>query len=452
MLAISNISKDFRMNGATLPVLRDINIEVNPGEVLVILGMSGCGKSTLLKIVAGLLASDTGHVLLDGKLVTSPNPEIGIVFQIYTVFPWMTVLKNIESGLNHSTIKSEERQTRAKAFLNLVGLSEFANSWPSTLSGGMQQRVALARTYAMNPKVLLMDEPFGALDALTRRSMQREFLHIHSAEKKATIFVTHDIDEAITVGDRIVVLSSRPARIVAEFVNPRNDNSKESADLSRIALKKRISAIFQTFEDISLIMSGLTPDISDDIYKAEYVDAIRGQIIKDNNLAESVLKCLESWDNLTISQRQYITNLLLGVIRNNESYRKEIFDFVVEKFKTERDNNLKVQLIFTAFHAGGGISEEYENRLVSMIDWIGSHLQEFDAACKGYYGKSDEEAGERLEKRLDDPLYKGALPLYLFNLRCFSGYAGNIIDTCSATKTTRKALEILKRMEATRND
>lgn len=429
MLALSNISKDFQMNGATLPVLRNINIKVNPGEVLVILGMSGCGKSTLLRIVAGLVGSDAGKILLDGNPVTSPNPEIGIVFQSYTVFPWMTVLKNIESGLNHSVIKSEERQARARTFLNLVGLSDFANAWPSTLSGGMQQRVALARTYAMNPKVLLMDEPFGALDALTRRSMQREFLHIHSSERKATIFVTHDIDEAITVGDRIVVLSSRPARIVAEFTNPKNDMNKESAELSRVALKNRIGAIFRTFEDISLIMSGLTPDISDDINKAEYVDAIRGQIIKDDNLAESVLKCLESWDNLTISQRQYITNLLLGVIRNNELYRKEIFDFAVEKFETESDFSLKVQLIFTAFHAGGGISEDYENRLVSMIDWVGNHLEEYDSTCKGYYGKNDEEAIERLEKRLDDPLYKGALPLYIFNLRSFSEYRDKFTKT-----------------------
>lgn len=153
MLSLSNISKEFRLNGTPLPVLRDVSVEVNPGEVLVILGMSGCGKSTLLKIVAGLLSADSGQVLLEGTPITSTNPEIGIVFQSYTVFPWMTVLKNIESGLNHSVIRSEERQARARTFLDLVGLSEFANAWPSTLSGGMQQRVALARTYAMNPKV-----------------------------------------------------------------------------------------------------------------------------------------------------------------------------------------------------------------------------------------------------------------------------------------------------------
>ena len=415
MLSLSNISKEFRLNGTPLPVLRDVSVEVNPGEVLVILGMSGCGKSTLLKIVAGLLSADSGQVLLEGTPITSTNPEIGIVFQSYTVFPWMTVLKNIESGLNHSVIRSEERQARARTFLDLVGLSEFANAWPSTLSGGMQQRVALARTYAMNPKVLLMDEPFGALDALTRRSMQKEFLHIHSSEKKATIFVTHDIDEAISVGDRIIVLSARPGQIVAEFINPKYDAAQESNDLARLALKNKIGAIFSTFEDISLIMSGLTPDISDDINKAEYVDAIRNQIIRDNTLAASVLKCLDSWENLTISQRQYITNLLFGVIRNNKSYQKEIFDFAIAKFGTERDTNLKVQLIFTAFHSGGGISEEYESKLVPMIDWIGNHLKEYDFACKGYYGKNTEEAIERLEKRLDDPLYMG-LFLYIFSI------------------------------------
>jgi len=451
MLSLSGISKEFSLNGTPLPVLRDVSIEVNPGEVLVILGMSGCGKSTLLKIVAGLLPADSGQVLLEGTPITSPNPEIGIVFQSYTVFPWMTVLENIESGLNHSVIRSEERQARARTFLDLVGLSEFANAWPSTLSGGMQQRVALARTYAMNPKVLLMDEPFGALDALTRRSMQKEFLHIHSSEKKATIFVTHDIDEAITVGDRIIVLSARPGQIVAEFINPKNDVAQESNDLARLALKNRIGAIFSTFEDISLIMSGLTPDISDDINKAEYVDAIRNQIMRDNTLATSVVKCLDSWENLTISQRQYITNLLLGVIRNNESYRKEIFDFAIAKFETERDINLKVQLIFTAFHAGGGISEDYENRLVSLIDWIGRHLQEYDTACKGYYGKTDEEAIERLEKRLDDPAYKGALPLYLLNLRSFSDYRIKLKETVKKyldheRKTIMKTGEVIKQI------
>jgi NitT/TauT family transport system ATP-binding protein len=456
MLYLSDISKEFRLNGTPLPVLRDVSVEVNPGEVLVILGMSGCGKSTLLKIVAGLLPADSGQVLLEGTPITSSNPEIGIVFQSYTVFPWMTVLKNIESGLNHSVIRSEERLTRARKFLDLVGLSEFANAWPSTLSGGMQQRVALARTYAMNPKVLLMDEPFGALDALTRRSMQREFLRIHSSEKKATIFVTHDVDEAITVGDRIVVLSSRPARIVAEFTSPKNAIDKESSELSKISLKSRIGAIFRTFEDISLIMSGLTPDISDDINKAEYVDAIRTQIIKDNHLAESVRRCLDSWDNMTGSQRQYITNLLLGVIRNNDSYRKEIFDFAVEKYEAEQDTSLKVQLIFTAFHAGGGISEEYEDKLEPMINWIGSHLREYDSACKGYYGKSDDEAIERLEKRLDDPLYKGALPLYILNLRSFPEYTQRLKDiinkyVCDDRETIRKTIEIMARQKQVRS-
>ncbi len=426
MITISNISKDFTLNGVPMPVLKDINIEVQPREVLVLLGMSGCGKSTILKAVAGLISTDSGKILLDGKPVTSPNSEIGIVFQNYTVFPWMTVLKNIELGLSHSHIKNEERNARATTFLNLVGLSGFANAWPSTLSGGMLQRVAIARTYAMNPKVLLMDEPFGALDALTRRTMQKEFLHIHATEKKSTIFVTHDVDEAITVGDRIVVLSPRPARIVAEFKNPKYDSHSEVDEISKISLKCKINTIFKTFNDISLILSGVTPDIPDDTNNVEYIDAFRNQIIKDNNLAESIWKNLNSWDYMTALQKQYILNLLPWAVRNNDSYRKKLFDFAMNRFKVEGVMRLKVQLIFTAFHAGGDVSDECEDKLATMIDWIGSHIQEFDSVCKGYYGKNYEESIKTLVNRLDNPLYKGSLPLYLLNLRSFSEYNDNL--------------------------
>jgi NitT/TauT family transport system ATP-binding protein len=216
-LECSDVGKSFSLDGRPLPVLADISFGVERGEVVVLVGQSGCGKSTLLRILAGLVEPDTGRVVLDGRPVLSPSPDISILFQSYTVFPWMTVLGNVEAGLLHGRLTAAERKRKALQYLELVGLSEFARSLPKTLSGGMQQRVALARTYAMNPKVLLMDEPFGALDALTRNDMQRELLRINSEEQKTVVFVTHDIDEAIRLASRVLVLSIRPARVVEVF-------------------------------------------------------------------------------------------------------------------------------------------------------------------------------------------------------------------------------------------
>jgi NitT/TauT family transport system ATP-binding protein len=211
-----DVSKSFQLNGQPLPVLANISFSVERDEVIVLVGQSGCGKSTLLRILAGLLKPDTGQVILDGQPMLGPSPDLSILFQNYTIFPWMTVLGNVEAGLLHSG-QAHDRKRIALEYLELVGLSEFAKALPMTLSGGMQQRVALARTYAMNPKVLLMDEPFGALDALTRRDMQQELLRINSEEHKTVVFVTHDIDEAILLASRILVLSIRPAGIVEVF-------------------------------------------------------------------------------------------------------------------------------------------------------------------------------------------------------------------------------------------
>ena len=455
MLSISKISKIFELDGAPFQVLKDIDIEINPGEVVVVLGMSCWCKSTLLKIIAGLLAADSGQILLEGEAIFSPTPAIGIVFQNYTVFPWMSVSKNIEAGLSHSGTKKAERQIRAKEFLKLVGLSEFANAWPSTLSGGMQQRVSLARTYAMNPKVLLMDEPFGALDALTRRTMQKEFLRIHSAQKKATVFVTHDVDEAIAVGDRIIILSSRPAQIVAQFKNykPDSNASTLTKEYFKIELKNKIATVFRTFEDIAVIMSGLTPDLSEDWNKAVYVDTVRKQIANDDDLAHSVFSSLNAWEEMPFSQRQYVSNLLVAVVRNNNTYRKKIFEFALEKINSEQDSTLKSHLIFTAFHAGGGISEEDENRLIPIIDWIEEHLHAFDSACAAYYGDNGQEATRKLEQRLADPIYSGAIPLYLFNMRSFPGHEeilSAILEkySCDGRKTVRKAVEVINSLMA----
>lgn len=212
-----DVSKSFLLDGQQLPVLADITFSVEQNEVIALVGQSGCGKSTLLRILAGLIKPDTGQVTLEGQPMTGPSQKLSILFQNYTVFPWMTVQGNVEAGLLSSGLSVVERKHKAREYLELVGLLEFARALPMTLSGGMQQRVALARTYAANPKVLLMDEPFGALDALTRREMQQQLLRINSEEHKTVIFVTHDIDEAILLASRILVLSIRPAGIVEVF-------------------------------------------------------------------------------------------------------------------------------------------------------------------------------------------------------------------------------------------
>lgn len=217
ILECLNVSKNFLLNGEPLKVLADISFSVEKSEIIAIVGQSGSGKSTLLRILAGLLSPDSGKIFLEGKRLLSPTSDVGILFQNYTIFPWMTVRGNVEAGLLNRKFSAEERRRIAMNYLNLVGLGEFAKALPMTLSGGMQQRVALARTYAMNPKVLLMDEPFGALDALTRRYMQQELLRINNEEHKSVVFVTHDIDEAILLATRILVLSIRPAQIEVVF-------------------------------------------------------------------------------------------------------------------------------------------------------------------------------------------------------------------------------------------
>ena len=224
ILECRDIQKSFILNDMPLRVVDDISFRVDPGETIVLLGKSGCGKSTLLRILAALIKPDYGEVFLDGKALQSPTPKVSIVFQNYTVFPWMTVLGNIEMGLHHQQLDRNERKQIAQQYLELVGLADFAKARPGTLSGGMQQRVALARTYAMDPDVLLMDEPFGALDAFTRREMQEELLRINSEKQKAVVFVTHDIDEATLLASRILVLSFRPARIAGRFLQSEYSN------------------------------------------------------------------------------------------------------------------------------------------------------------------------------------------------------------------------------------
>ncbi len=215
-LQVKNLYKVFpaknrRETGVT--ALQDINLEVRESEFVVIVGPSGCGKSTLLNIIGGLEEATEGEVLLDGKAVSEPGSDRGMVFQGYSLFPWLTVQKNVEFGLKMKKLPKEERSKIAGEFIRLVGLSGFENALPKQLSGGMKQRVAIARTLANHPQMLLMDEPFGALDAQTRVVMQELLAKISRETKNTILFITHDIDEAILLGSRIYVMSRRPGTI-----------------------------------------------------------------------------------------------------------------------------------------------------------------------------------------------------------------------------------------------
>ncbi len=231
-LRISNVNKTFSIKEGEVQALKDINIEVQKGEFVCIVGASGCGKSTLLRIISGLESADNGTIFLGEKALQGPGKERGLIFQESRLFPWLSVGANIEFG-----IAEEDKKALGKARVNekvdealrLVQLENFKKAFPYQLSGGMQQRISIARALVGDPDILLLDEPLGALDALTRIQMQNEILRIWKEEKKTMILVTHDIDEAIYLGDRIIVLSSRPGKvrrnIKVELARPRERNS-----------------------------------------------------------------------------------------------------------------------------------------------------------------------------------------------------------------------------------
>jgi len=193
--------------------LHDVTLDVHPGEFLVLVGPSGCGKSTLLDLLAGLTLPTSGRVLLDGKPVTGPARDRGVVFQQYALFPWLSALDNVGFGLEVAGVGKRERREKAAHYLELVGLTDFANRFPHELSGGMKQRVAIARSLAYEPQVLLMDEPFAALDAQTRETLQEELVEIWQRTGKTIVFITHGIDEAVVLGQRVAVMTTRPGRI-----------------------------------------------------------------------------------------------------------------------------------------------------------------------------------------------------------------------------------------------
>jgi NitT/TauT family transport system ATP-binding protein len=216
-LRILNVSKVFAGRDQTVEALRPVNLEVAAGEFICLLGPSGCGKSTLLSMIAGLEAASTGEIWTDGRRVRGPSTDCVLLFQEAALFPWLDVQQNVEFGLRQNGMPSKQRATIARRFLELVHLKGFEHSYVHQLSGGMRQRVAIARALALNPAVLLMDEPFGALDALTRDRLHAELESIWTATRKTILFVTHNVREAVALGDRVLVFAPRPGRIVREF-------------------------------------------------------------------------------------------------------------------------------------------------------------------------------------------------------------------------------------------
>ena len=217
ILQISQVSKTFSTHDAITQALTATDLTVEENDFITILGPSGCGKSTLLRMVAGLDTPSSGEITLEGVRVTGPGADRGMVFQSYTLFPWLNVLENVCFGLREKGLPLTEQHEIAHKFLKQVGLKDFAKHFPKQLSGGMQQRTALARALANDPRILLMDEPFGALDHQTRELMQELLQDIWQSERKTVLFVTHDIDEAIFMGNRVMVMSARPGRIKCDL-------------------------------------------------------------------------------------------------------------------------------------------------------------------------------------------------------------------------------------------
>lgn len=214
---LKNVSKSFQRQGKDLEVIKDINLSIEDGEFLCLLGPSGSGKTTILRMLAGLDFPSKGEITENGEPVTGPSPGRGFVFQQYSLFPWRNVLDNVAFGLEVRGVETEERYENAQNYIKMVGLTQFEKSFPHELSGGMKQRVAIARALANESQTLLMDEPFAALDVMTRHNLQEELVKIWQEELKTIIFVTHNVDEAIFLADRVVVLSKLPGEIINTF-------------------------------------------------------------------------------------------------------------------------------------------------------------------------------------------------------------------------------------------
>ncbi|MFG2500606.1 ABC transporter ATP-binding protein [Streptomyces sp. NPDC048441] len=237
-IAFRDVVKTFPLKGAAFTALDGVSLDIADQEFVTVVGPSGCGKSTLLSMAAGLQEPDSGSVLVDGTPVSGPGPDRGVIFQQYALFPWLTVRQNVEFGLKLASVPAAERRRRTGQAIALVGLSDFADALPKTLSGGMKQRCAIARAYAVDPQVLLMDEPFGALDALTRVQLQDQLLETWSQEKRTVLFITHDVDEAVYLASRVVVMAARPGRIHrvidVELPYPRTEEIRLSPEFRHI--------------------------------------------------------------------------------------------------------------------------------------------------------------------------------------------------------------------------
>lgn len=240
-LVIDNVGKVFSTKSGNVVALDQTSFTVQEGEFVTILGPSGCGKSTILRVVAGLEEPTSGHVYLDGKEIKGPGPDRGMVFQSYTLYPWLTVKDNITFGLDLKGVPKKEQDEIAHHYLDLIGLRGFDKHYPIQLSGGMKQRVAIARALANDPEILLMDEPFGALDAQTRSIMQEILLKVWEESKKTILFITHDVEESIFLGDSIYVMTARPGRlkknIKVPLPRPRDYHNKNSEEFLALKLE-----------------------------------------------------------------------------------------------------------------------------------------------------------------------------------------------------------------------
>jgi NitT/TauT family transport system ATP-binding protein/sulfonate transport system ATP-binding protein len=236
-LEITNLSKQYKVKGESLPVLDKVSLSIKPGEFVSVVGSSGCGKSTLLRLLIGLEDDYQGDILLDGNRIVGTSMERGIVFQEHRLFPWLTVAQNVAMGVLNGSASAEEKRVSVQEHIELVGLQGFESAYPHQLSGGMSQRVAIARALVNRPEVLLLDEPFGALDALTRHHLQNELQRIWEKEGITMILVTHDVEEAVYLGDRVVVMLPRPGRI------------KRVVDVPLVRPRDRASAAFAAIKD-----------------------------------------------------------------------------------------------------------------------------------------------------------------------------------------------------------
>ena len=250
---IDNVEKIYEGRKGRMVALNGVSLDIKENEFICVVGPSGCGKSTLLNIIAGLLDATSGAVYVDGKKVEGTGTERGVVFQQYALFPWLTVIKNVMFGLKLKGMSDAEAREVAMKYIRMVDLEEFVDSYPKELSGGMKQRVAIARAYAVQPEVLLMDEPFSALDAQTRTQLQTELLKTWEEEQKTCFFITHDVEEAIVLATRVVIMSARPGRIRdivdIDIPYPRTQETKMTPEF--IALKNRIwSQVYQEYLEV----------------------------------------------------------------------------------------------------------------------------------------------------------------------------------------------------------